>query len=131
MKHFLCVALVIALFGVVALAEPDFDGSSSIVESDDALWVRIPKSYVINMENAEPTLLNRHRRSEPKTQINGGGGSGKGGTDVYVQGQTSVWKSPNGKNEVNVNGNYGQHFGGPGGSSRPSVGGGVSFTRRW
>nr|ABG21230.1 diptericin [Mayetiola destructor] len=53
------------------------------------------------------------------------------GTDVYVDGQARVYQSDNKRHEVYVNGQYGQHLGGPYGNSRPSYGGGVSYTHRF
>lgn len=53
------------------------------------------------------------------------------GTNVYVDGQARVYQSDNKRHEVHVNGQYGQHLGGPYGNSRPSYGGGVQYTHRF
>lgn len=50
------------------------------------------------------------------------------GTNVYVDGRARVYQSDDKRHEVHVNGQYGQHLGGPYGNSRPSYGGGVEYT---
>lgn len=132
MNKILCLTTIVAVFGVFASAELSFDTASSVVEVEDALWIRIPKMHVI-LNDVNEAVHSRSRRSEPeqKTHISGGGGHGKGGTDISIQGQTRVWQSPNGRNEIHAHGQYGQHFGGPGGRSPPSVGGGIIFRRRF
>lgn len=78
---------------MMTFAEPEFDTLSSIMESDDVLWVHIPISYLMNKENAALSSLSRNKRSEPKTQISGQGERVKFGNNVFVEGHTRVWQS--------------------------------------
>lgn len=140
MKTILCATVLIALFGAFTAANPVFE-ELSVVEVDDAMWVRIPKTYIADIsettDNAEedvPTGHIRSRRSpndDSKKIYIQGNHDRKAGTNVYVQGQARVWQSQNKLNEVHAHGSYGQHFGGPGGRSPPSYGGGLTYTRRF
>lgn len=145
MKVFLCAtAVLIALFGAITSATPVFE-KSSVVEVDDAMWLRIPKTYTKEMnDNAKELESTKHIRSRrspqspqfnwtppaepPKTQIFATGSNSKSGTDIFAKAQTQVWQSNNKRHEINVQGSYGQHFGGPWGNSRPSYGGGAGYT---
>ena len=141
MNTLLCATVIIALFGTITSAYPSFDTKSTFVEVEDALWVRIPKTFVassdIETENSDESKLlehSRNRRSpgDDRTKIYAEGSHDRrGGTNVYVQGQHRVWQSENKMNEIHANGQFGQHFGGPGGRSPPSYGGGLTFTRRF
>lgn len=53
------------------------------------------------------------------------------GTDVNAQVGGEIWKSRNGQSELNGNANYNQHFGGPGGRSKPNYGAGLQFRHRF
>lgn len=53
------------------------------------------------------------------------------GTDVNAQGNVNLWKSHNGRSQLDGTANYNQHFGGPFGRSRPSYGGGLNFVHRF
>lgn len=64
--------------------------------------------------------------------VRGGGGHTRGqGSDVYLAGQTRLYQSQNQRHEVHGGATYGQHIGGPYGSSRPNVGAGASYTYRF
>lgn len=141
MNKLLCAVVIIAVFGTVAFAYPSLDTESSAVEMEDALWVRIPKTFIIksemeieNQDELQPLRRSRSRRSpeDEKTKIYAGGSHDpRHGSNIYVQGQQRVWQSQDRKNEIHANGHYGQHFGGPGGRSPPSYGGGLTYTRRF
>lgn len=76
----------------------------------------------------------RYRRQANDPRFSGNlniGHSRQSGTDVAAQAQARLWRSDNGRNQVNGNAQYGQHFGGPGGKSRPSYGGGLTFIHRF
>ncbi|XP_031621635.1 uncharacterized protein LOC116339741 [Contarinia nasturtii] len=126
MKSLFCFAVIVAAFGTLAFPS-DVD--------EKYVWVRVPKTYLTNIDaEIQPLDHIRSRRSpeDDRTKIYAEGNHNrKAGTNVYVQGEQRVWQSPNKLNEVHVNGNYGQHFGGPGGRSPPSFGGGVTYTRRF
>lgn len=141
MKYSLCITVVIAVFGAIASAYPSFDMESSVVEVEDALWIRIPKTFIANSElenenhdEVKPLEHSRNRRSpgDDRTKVFAQGSHDRrGGSNIYVEGQHRIWQSQNKKNEVHANGNFGQHFGGPGGRSKPSYGGGLTYTRRF
>lgn len=59
------------------------------------------------------------------------GGRNKFGTDVYAQAQTRLWQSQNQRHEFHGGATYGQHIGGPYGSSRPNVGVGGTYVYRY
>ncbi|ALC42567.1 maker130 [Drosophila busckii] len=62
-------------------------------------------------------------RQQQRWMLDGGYNKDQTGHDVHVQGQAPVWTSNNGRHEVDVAAQYGQHLGGPYGNSRPSYGG--------
>lgn len=51
------------------------------------------------------------------------------GTSIGGTYQQQVYK--NGNHEINVGGSYNQHFGGPSGTSHPSLGVGAAYVYRW
>lgn len=53
------------------------------------------------------------------------------GTDVNAQGNLNLWRSGNGRSNLDGTANYNQHFGGPGGRSRPNYGAGINFVHRF
>lgn len=128
MNTLLCATLLIAVFGGIISASP-------INKLGDTKVDHLPEPRLTG--EAEPLTLVRSRRSpqqadpNKRTNIYAEGNHSKTGTNVYVQGNHRVWQSPNRMNDVRVQGNYGQHFGGPGGRSPPSFGGGVTFTHRF
>ncbi|XP_055308251.1 uncharacterized protein LOC129572333 [Sitodiplosis mosellana] len=135
MNTLLCATVVIAVFGAIASAYPSFD------EVEDASWNRIPKTFVTssdmeieNQDEVKPLEHDRSRRSpgDDRTKIYAEGSHDRrGGSNIYVQGQHRVWQSQDKKNEIHANGQFGQHFGGPGGRSPPSYGGGLTYSRRF
>lgn len=133
MNSLLCATVLIAVFGVFISANPVFK-ESSFVKFSNVMRDHSPETET-NVES-EPLKHSRSQRSaqmDPKKHniYAEGSHNRRTGTNIYVQGQTRVWQSPNKLNEVHVQGNYGQHFGGPGGRSPPSFGGGVTYTRRF
>lgn len=129
MKTLFCFAVIIAAFGTLAFP---FDSESSAVDEKFDRG-NIPKTYVVKVEdNSLDHIRSRRSPKDDRTKINvEGNHDRRAGTNIYVQGEHRVWQSPNKLNEVHVNGNYGQHFGGPGGRSPPSYGGGVTYVRRF
>lgn len=53
------------------------------------------------------------------------------GTDVGVTGNANLWRSPNGRSNLDGTANYNRHFGGPFGNSRPNYGAGLQFNHRF
>ncbi|KAG4077534.1 hypothetical protein HA402_002961 [Bradysia odoriphaga] len=53
------------------------------------------------------------------------------GTNLNAEGNVNLWRSPNGRSQLDGAANYNQHFGGPGGRSRPNYGGGLNFSHRF
>lgn len=53
------------------------------------------------------------------------------GTDLNAQGNVNLWRANNGRSQLDGTANYNQHFGGPGGRSRPNYGAGISFVHRF
>lgn len=53
------------------------------------------------------------------------------GTDLKAQGNVNLWRSNNGRSQLNGTANYDQHFGGSGGRSPPNFGGGINFVHRF
>lgn len=53
------------------------------------------------------------------------------GTDLNAQGNLNLWRSQNGRSNLDGTANYNQHFGGPGGRSRPNYGAGINFVHRF
>ncbi|XP_030387261.1 diptericin A-like [Scaptodrosophila lebanonensis] len=93
-----------------------------------------PSSYEFDEPQEGPdyyadadVALSRVRR---QLNVQGGGSPGKG-IDLSVQGRAPVWQSNNGRHSFDVTGQYGQHFGGPYGNSRPSWGAGGAYTFRF
>ena len=96
-----------------------------------------------NLDGGFNDLSPREKRDTPKFNFQtpapiplpqlqgGGGGSRSHGFDVGLQATEQVWKSDNGRHSVDVTGQYGQHLGGPYGSSRPQGGGGARYTFRF
>lgn len=117
MKVLLCATVIIAVFGAFALAYPSVDVESPTVEFEDGFLVH-----------------SRNRRSPdqnlPKIYAEGSHDR-RAGSNIYVQGQQRLWLSQNGRNEIHAQGSYGQHFGGPGGRSPPSFGGGLMYRHRF
>lgn len=133
MNNLLCATVLIAVVSTLVSANPVFE-KSSLINDDDAWLEHASGTYL--PATAAPLKHSRSERSaqndSDKFKLSGGGGhSRQSGTDIYLQGQARVWQSPNKLNEVHVNGNYGQHFGGPYGRSPPSLGGGLTFVRRF
>lgn len=130
MNILLCVTVLIAVFGGIISANPL--NRSPNLESDHLLDDRLKSS-----ESSEELVLARSRRSpqqadpSKRTNIYAEGNHSKAGTNIFVQGQHRVWQSPNRMNDIHLQGNYGQHFGGPYGRSPPSFGGGITFTHRF
>lgn len=124
MNCLLCATVLIAVFSAFISANPVF-------KEEDVTQDHSGKSNFIEKE--EPLKHSRSRRSaqfglkDPHIFINGNYDR-KAGTNIDVKGQTQVWQSPNKRNEIGVQGNYGQRFGGPGGNSPPNFGGGVKYT---
>lgn len=141
MNTLLCVSVVIAIFVATVSAYPSFDTETSVVEKEDALWVRIPKTLITTSDieteqhhEVVPLEQIRSRRSpkDDRTKIYAEGNHDRrGGSNIYVQGQHRLWQSQDKMNEIHANGQFGQHFGGPGGRSPPSYGGGLSYTRHF
>ncbi|KAH8275266.1 hypothetical protein KR026_004128 [Drosophila bipectinata] len=70
----------------------------------------------------------------PKYPLNleGGGGGQRGdGFGFHVSGSENVWRSDNGRHEIDLNGKYGQHLGGPYGNSDPSYQFGANYRFRF
>lgn len=64
--------------------------------------------------------------------VHGVGGHTRGqGSNVYLAGQTRLFQSKNDRHELHGGATYGQHIGGPYGSSRPNVGVGGSYVYRF
>lgn len=132
MNTLLCAVLIVVVSTLIS-ANPVFK-EASFINDDDTLNQHIPKTYL--PAKVEPL---KHSRSQRSPQIDPeklkvfaqGSHSRQAGTDLYVQGQARVWQSQNKLNDFHVQGNYGQHFGGPGGRSPPSFGGGITYTRRF
>lgn len=55
----------------------------------------------------------------------------KFGTDVGANLDANLWRSRDGRSELNGQANYNQHFGGPSGHSRPNYGAGLIFNHRF
>lgn len=53
------------------------------------------------------------------------------GTDINTQGNVNLWKSHNGRSQLDGTANYNQHYDGPGGRRPPSYGGGINFIHRF
>ncbi|XP_044254662.1 uncharacterized protein LOC123005111 [Tribolium madens] len=53
----------------------------------------------------------------------------KYGTDLNLQGVGNLWR--NGNSRLDAVGNYGRHYGGPGGTGRPNYYGGLQFNHRF
>lgn len=53
------------------------------------------------------------------------------GTDLNAQGNVNLWRNHNGRSQLDGTANYNQHFGGPGGKSRPNFGAGINFVHRF
>ncbi|KAH8270817.1 hypothetical protein KR018_005644 [Drosophila ironensis] len=71
-------------------------------------------------------------KPEITLNLQGGGGGQRGdGFGFHVSGSQNVYKSDNGRHEVDVNGGYGQHLGGPYGNSQPSYNFGANYKYRW
>ncbi|KAK9870778.1 hypothetical protein WA026_009739 [Henosepilachna vigintioctopunctata] len=51
------------------------------------------------------------------------------GTDVSATGNANIWRK--GNSRLDATGNYGRHFGGPGGTGRPNWGVGLNFNHRF
>lgn len=58
-------------------------------------------------------------------------GHGKLGTDINAQVGARLWQSQNGRTDLNGQGSYSQHLGGPYGNSRPNFGGGLTLVHRF
>ncbi|XP_069679832.1 attacin-B-like [Periplaneta americana] len=54
-----------------------------------------------------------------------------GGTELSAKAQGNLYRSRNGRTNLDANFNYSRRFGGPFGSSRPSFGGGLTLTHRF
>ena len=71
-------------------------------------------------------------RPKRQLQLQGGGGGSRGqGFDFGLQGKAPVWKSDNGRHQVDATGSYSQHLGGPYGNSKPNWGVGASYTYKF
>lgn len=64
--------------------------------------------------------LNPFPREDERLELSGGHNRDKYGQDVHIEGRVPVWTSDNRRHEVDVQGYYGQHLGGPWGNSPPS-----------
>lgn len=53
------------------------------------------------------------------------------GTDVTASAGANLWKSRDGNTRLDATGQYGQHFGGPFGKSKPNYGGFLNFEHRF
>lgn len=143
MKDFLCATAIIVIFGVLVSGYPSIEVESPEPVAEDIV---VPNGIALEYVEVEPPQYNRNRRSpnaqkqqkplkfEPPqkpydgTQINGYGSHSSSGTDVNLQAQQRLWRNNNRNHEIGAHGNYGQHFGGPSGNSRPSLGGGLGYT---
>lgn len=59
-------------------------------------------------------------RENERWEVHGGHNHDKYGQDVHVEARVPVWTSENKRHEVDVQGRYGQHLGGPWGNSPSS-----------
>lgn len=53
------------------------------------------------------------------------------GTDVGVSGNANLWRSNNGRSNLDATANYNRHFGGPYGTGAPNYGAGLQFNHRF
>ncbi|XP_068147014.1 diptericin A-like [Drosophila tropicalis] len=68
----------------------------------------------------------------PFLNLEGGGGGQRGdGFHINVQGRENIWTSDNKRHEVDLYGKYGQHYGGPGGTSPARHEFGTIYTYRF
>ena len=89
----------------------------------------IPENYPQTKHAArERRQLPDDKRFSSSVDINHNHGSG---TNVNAEAQARLWQSQNGRTDVTGNANYNQHFGGPGGRSKPNYGAGVMFRHRF
>ncbi|BFG05966.1 diptericin A [Drosophila madeirensis] len=61
----------------------------------------------------------------------GGGAQEREGLTFGVRGSENVWRSDNGRHEIDVNGGYAQRLGGQWGNSEPSYSVGTNYRYRW
>nr|WRF81032.1 diptericin A [Drosophila pseudoobscura] len=61
----------------------------------------------------------------------GGGAQEREGFNFGVRGSENVWRSDNGRHEIDVNGGYSQRLGGRWGNSEPSYNVGTNYRYRW
>lgn len=123
------VVIVLVIFALAS------QKSSAYPSMDDSILVKLDKVNINDsVDVIDQVILLRNRRQANDPRFRGNlniDHSRQSGTNVYAQGQARVWRSDNGRNEVHANGQYGQHFGGPGGRSPPSYGGGLIYTHRF
>lgn len=141
MKFLLCITLI-GVFGgfaasypanIVVLGEDDTHLLRTLMDSDLQLGEPEEKVYWPDIVDGSPEVSIRQRRSpqNPPFSIQGQGGSGRQGTDISLGASGRVWQSQNNRNELHAHGNYGRHFGGPSGASRPNYGAGLTFIHRF
>lgn len=102
--------------------------NSSVILLFTVLFVAVhsyPQNLNLGSNAWKPPQQNR------PVDINGYVGHGKLGTDVSAQVGTRLWQSQNGRTDLNGQGSYNQHFGGPYGNSRPNFGGGLTLVHRF
>lgn len=71
------------------------------------------------------------RAANNKNSVNVGVEHSRQGTDVAIEAQRRLWESQNGRNSLDGQANYNQHFGGPAGRQRPNYGAGLMFRHRF
>ncbi|XP_037952049.1 diptericin-A-like [Teleopsis dalmanni] len=113
--HFKLVILFCALTAVLAYPYEPSELADAAIENADLAY------YEFQPE------LHRERR---QLTAQGGGSPGKG-FDINVDGRAPVWKSENGRHQIDATGGYSQHLGGPYGNSRPDFRGGAVYTFRF
>ncbi|XP_017033193.1 diptericin A [Drosophila kikkawai] len=83
------------------------------------------------MPKEDMTMPSTPPPSYPLNLQGGGGGQRGDGFGFNVGGSQNVWRSDNGRHEVDVNARYGQHLGGPWGNSQPSYDIGTVYRYRF
>lgn len=101
---------IVVVLGVLIASASTFPGNLDLSSGD--AW-RAP-------ENDKPVV-------RPNVEIN----HGELGTDVRARVETQLWQSKDGQTELTGYGNYGRHYGGPGGNSQPSYGYGFGLNHNF
>ncbi|XP_022226079.1 diptericin-A [Drosophila obscura] len=123
-SSFLLMSLACACLCAVAIAYPDPRDYPLADEPQHLVYVEPSELYPDSID-----VDVDHPRVRRQFQLQGGGGGGpRQGFDLSLSGRAPVWQSQNGRHSFDATGQYGQHFGGPYGNSRPQFGAGGQYT---